>query len=118
MDPNTDVRRIDLDTYTEGDAEFRKELAGLLISNIIELRESLQNAVRTRKTDRYLSACHKLKTSIGIINADDFAEIVDAIKESLVASEHSAALPDQQLEIFERISDEIIKALQLELKDR
>lgn len=56
-----------LDRCTDGDVEFRKELAQLLANNITELLANLENALRQNDPNIFGRAVHKTKTTLSIL---------------------------------------------------
>jgi CheY-like chemotaxis protein len=56
-----------LDRCTEGDVEFRKELAQLLANNITELLVNLENAIKHNDPNIFGRAVHKTKTTLSIL---------------------------------------------------
>jgi CheY-like chemotaxis protein len=56
-----------LDRCTDGDVEFRKELAQLLANNITELLINLENALKQNDPNIFGRAVHKTKTTLSIL---------------------------------------------------
>jgi DNA-binding response OmpR family regulator len=56
-----------LERCTEGDVEFRKELAQLLANNITELLVNLENALKHNDPHIFGRAVHKTKTTLSIL---------------------------------------------------
>lgn len=61
------VVRANLDRCTDGDAEFRKELASLLANNISELLINLESALKHNDPNILGRAIHKTKTTLSIL---------------------------------------------------
>ncbi|MBT1705113.1 PAS domain S-box protein [Chryseosolibacter indicus] len=105
-------RKINLEQYTEGDEEFKYELAGLIISNIVELDKSLEQSIKTNNADIYRTTCHKVKPTISMLRDQEFTEVIDALKDLINNS--SLALLNQKKEIFSVLSKRIIQSLEEE----
>jgi hypothetical protein len=61
------IVRANLDRCTDGDAEFRKELALLLANNISELMINLESALKHNDPNIFGRAIHKTKTTLSIL---------------------------------------------------
>lgn len=61
------------DLYMEGDADFKRELAGHLIKNIQEMKEALHKTLKTGDVEIYSKACHKIKTTLSLLGDTEYA---------------------------------------------
>jgi CheY-like chemotaxis protein len=61
------IVRANLDRCTDGDTEFRKELALLLANNISELLINLESALKHNDPNIFGRAIHKTKTTLSIL---------------------------------------------------
>ncbi len=75
-----------LDRCTDGDPEFRKELAMLLANNIIELMANLENALKKHDPNIFIRAIHKTKTTLSILNDSAINEKISIIQSKLKES--------------------------------
>ena len=74
---------IDFDLYTEGDPDFKKELALLLVSNLSELRLELYRAIAENSQDVFLCATHKAKVALSMLDDPDLTSVVRTIEKEL-----------------------------------
>lgn len=82
-DPNPRVTRpvaLALDLYTEGDEEYKKELAALMINNVREMRDGLLDAVYCNDPVRFDKVCHKVKVTLSILNDAELNSIIEALR--------------------------------------
>ncbi|HEY0654788.1 MAG TPA: PAS domain S-box protein [Chryseosolibacter sp.] len=106
--------RIDLDLYTEGDPEFKRELASLLIRNIYELQDALSHTFETRDSEIFRAACHKVKTTLGMLGDADYAALVESLKEK-VSSDPVINGLEAMLATFRQLSEKIVAGLKEEM---
>ena len=100
------------DQYAQGDDNMKRELAGLFITNLEELKIALSNSIE-KSTEEYVQALHKSKTTLAIINDREFSKVALKLKEKLSNRQeiHKAELHD-----FNRMADDLIKGLEEELQ--
>jgi hypothetical protein len=93
---------VDFDKYTDGDNDFKKELALLMIDNIYELIGSLESTQKDLQV--FLKTIHKIKPTIEML---DDAELNENIK-------NVEAEPGQQMMLssLRNICTDIIHSLQ------
>jgi CheY-like chemotaxis protein len=72
-----------LDRCTDGDTEFRRELAQLLANNVIELMTNIEKALQANNPDIFIRAVHKTKTTLGILNDTELLEEIRIIQVKL-----------------------------------
>ena len=72
-----------LDRCTDGDVEFRKELAQLLSNNVIELMTSIKEALQKNDPEIFVRSVHKTKTTLSILNDKDLLERISIIQTKL-----------------------------------
>lgn len=72
-----------LDRCTDGDVEFRKELAQLLANNVIELITSIQSSLEKNDPEIFVRSVHKTKTTLSILNDKDLLERIGLIQAKL-----------------------------------
>jgi hypothetical protein len=71
---------IDFNLYVEDDAEFKEQLVELMIENLQELRETYRIAVEQKDLASFLKACHKVKTTMVMLDDKELNDLVDEIK--------------------------------------
>jgi hypothetical protein len=108
-------RQINLDLYTEGDPEFKRELAALLIKNIEELQCALTNSLELKDAEIYRKTSHKVKPTIGMLGDNEYSAIVDEIKDMIVSNPSSPAL-DTRIKNFHDFSEKLIEGLKEEIE--
>jgi hypothetical protein len=72
-----------LDRCTDGDVEFRKELAQLLANNVIELMTSIKETLQKNDPEIFVRSVHKTKTTLSILNDKDLLERISTIQTKL-----------------------------------
>ena len=72
---------IDLNPYTEGDDHLKRVLAGLMIEDILDLNQSFHHARIENKPDLYERSCHKVKTTLHMINNAKLQAFSDILKQ-------------------------------------
>jgi CheY-like chemotaxis protein len=72
-----------LDRCTDGDVEFRKELAQLLANNVIELMTSIESALEKDDPEIFIRSVHKTKTTLSILNDKELLERISGIQTKL-----------------------------------
>lgn len=72
-----------LDRCTDGDVEFRKELAQLLANNVIELMTNVELALQRKDPEIFIRSVHKTKTTLSILNDTELLEQINFIQARL-----------------------------------
>jgi PAS domain S-box-containing protein len=101
------------DQYVEGNAELKRELAELFISNLQELKSALNNSVEKNELEEYDQVLHKSKTTLAIINDLEFTKAASDLKEKL---KNHKEIKKVELLDFSRMIDELIKGLEEEIQ--
>jgi PAS domain S-box-containing protein len=104
-----------LDLYTEGDPQFKRELAGLLIKSIQELRQALSDSLATRQGDLFIKATHKVRTTVNMLGDEEFSLLIDKISHGLSQSTRITSSLQQDLSRFEELCLLIIQGLHEEI---
>ena len=100
------------DQYAQGNDEMKRELAGLFITNLEELKIALSHSVE-KSTEEYERVLHKSKTTLAIINDREFTKVASELKEKL--GNHKE-INKTTLHDFNRMADELIKGLEEEIQ--
>jgi hypothetical protein len=82
---------INFDLYTDGDADFKKELIYLMIDNLKEVQSSLVEATKKNKLEIFEKACHKIKPTLSMLDDNELLEVIQLIK-SKFANEQNEEL--------------------------
>jgi PAS domain S-box-containing protein len=104
-----------LDLYAEGDLEFKRELADLLIKNVDTLRESVLNYLETGDTSIYLSVYHKCKTTISMLGDEEFSTVAEDIHAMLISVPNGNGKMDKTIDRFITLAEDVVKGLEEEL---
>jgi CheY-like chemotaxis protein/HPt (histidine-containing phosphotransfer) domain-containing protein len=75
-----DIVMANLDRCTEGDPEFRRELAQLLANNMTELMANIEKALQANDPNIFIRAVHKTKTTLSILNDSEMNEEITTIQ--------------------------------------
>ena len=78
-----DIVMANLDRCTDGDPEFRKELAQLLANNITELMTNIEKALEVNDPNIFIRAVHKTKTTLSILNDVELIGEINIIQTKL-----------------------------------
>ena len=100
------------DQYAKGNDEMKRELAGLFITNLEELKIALTNSAE-KDSEEYERVLHKSKTTLAIINDREFSKVAIELKEKL---SHHKGINKTDLLDFNHMADELIKGLEEELQ--
>ncbi len=97
-----------LTAFTDDDSEFRRELIGLMISNLRELYQAAQQA----HAHIFEQAAHKAKSTLTIIDNREINQFVVDFKALLKAPQKSVIR--KKIEQFFQLIDHQIKCLENE----
>ncbi len=79
------IVKANLDRCTDGDTEFRRELAQLLASNMSELLLSVEKALKLKDPTIFGRAVHKTKTTLSILGDGELMEELNIIQKKIGA---------------------------------
>lgn len=122
FDPGSDSQRrssrrsVNLDLYTEGDPEFKRELASLLIKNIHELQHSLQHSLAQHTSGTFEDTCHKVKVTIGMLGDEEFSTLVNELLDKISENPYVTAAIEKKIFLFNDICKRIISGLNEEIR--
>jgi len=103
-----------LNTYTEGDKEFKQELIRLFIVNLKELDEKFEKNIFEGDIDTLKTTCHKVKSTLEIIGAQEIYHHTKAFYEDAENLNLSENEKQVQLNKFKILIDKWIEALKLQ----
>jgi PAS domain S-box-containing protein len=103
-----------LDLYTGGDISFRRELAGMIAKNIIELRHVVDNIRHDNGVNRYAETVHKVKTALKFLGDSEFETIIENIKVQIENGANGEL--DKQIFLFREISERLLEGLKEEIE--
>ena len=78
-----EIVMANLDKATDGDTEFRRELAQLLANNITEMMANIEKAVKIKDPNIMLRSVHKTKTTLTILNDNEMNEEINVVEAKL-----------------------------------
>jgi hypothetical protein len=103
---------INFDQYTDGDADFKKELIYLMIDNLKEVQSSLKEASQKNKLEIFEKTCHKIKPTLSMLEDKDLMESIQTIKSKFTNNTDR----DAWVINFTVACNQIIKSLERESK--
>ena len=101
---------IDFDQYTDGDADFKKELIFLMIDNLKEIQDSLKEATKKNMLDIFEKTCHKIKPTLSMLEDQDLMDVIQSIKSVF----SNGIEKEQHVNTFNSTCLQIIKSLERE----
>ena len=78
-----DIVMANLDKCTDGDTEFRRELAQLLANNITEMMANIEKSVKVKDPNIMIRSVHKTKTTLTILNDSEMNEEISVVEKKL-----------------------------------
>jgi hypothetical protein len=102
---------VDLDPYSEGDLEFKRELAASLKQNILELNHALKISLAVRQGDTYQKAHHKATTTLFVLGGKTLNSIAGNITDRMVKDQYASSELTAAVIAFEAILETLIKDL-------
>jgi PAS domain S-box-containing protein len=102
-----------LDLYSEGDPDFKRELAGHLIKNIEELIQALHQSRQTEDATLFSKTHHKVKPTITMLGDDTFIRLVDELKSDFM--QRPPVVEISKVKTFEDLAERIINGLKEEI---
>lgn len=103
---------IDFEQYTDGDAEFKRELITLMIDNLKEIQDALKEAAQRNMLEIFEKTCHKIKPTLSMLEDKDFIDTIQCIKTEF----SNSTKKEQQISAFNTTCHQIIKSLEKESK--
>jgi PAS domain S-box-containing protein len=111
-EPEPTTKVVNIDLYTDGDPEFKRELAGLLVKNVQELQEQLKLAIESKSAEIYVKAYHKVRTTLSMLGDNEFTAIIESLGTRLSKGEFKEAHLKSELTKFKTLCIRIIAGLQ------
>ena len=78
-----EIVMANLDKCTDGDTEFRRELAQLLANNIKEMMANIEKSVKIKDPNIMMRSVHKTKTTLSILNDSEMNEEIHIVETKL-----------------------------------
>lgn len=74
---------VNLDLYTNGDAEFKRVIGKLMIKNLREFQSAIIKCMQDHDINLFKRTHHKCKPAIGFIENKDFREVIEELSSLL-----------------------------------
>jgi CheY-like chemotaxis protein len=107
---------IDFKVHTGDDPVFRLELLRLLVENLNELRRSVDLALTSGDILGFRSTSHKVASMFAIVNDKELDKAFVLVKHLMAAADLTAPALRQAVAGFERIANEVIRAMEHEIR--
>ena len=105
---------VNFDQYTDGDADFKKELGAQVIGNIQELKQSIYAAVQENDPEIFLKACHKIKFTLEMLNDAEFMTMIKELERDL-GTPHIDGSFARHVRHFDDLCQALINSLNVEI---
>src|SRR5258706_7948001 len=102
---------IDFHQYTDGDADFKRELVSLMVNDIAEMQKSVMQALDMNNPDLFLRALHKSKTTINMVNDSEMVLLLEDLKSCAVEGNKGDACSEDKILRFDKLCDDVCKSL-------
>jgi hypothetical protein len=96
---------IDFELYAENDPDFKKELIELMLKDVLELQQTLKLAVELNDVSMYRNSCHKMNSTLTILDDQELLSVIGEIKKDIQNSELTG--------FFNKICSEIVNSLKM-----
>jgi CheY-like chemotaxis protein len=112
LQPKVDARptRIKFDFF-QSDKSFERDLLNLIIGNIKELEYACFKSYYTNDGKPYQTTAHKVKSTLLLLDDNEYSYVVDDLKEAF-SRERSSDELQKKINRFSALSEGIIKTLQ------
>jgi PAS domain S-box-containing protein len=104
-----------LDTYTEGNADFKIELIGHFIKNLDELKAETQRSIEQDDSSVFKSIVHKMRTTISIIGNEALIDTVDSMGQVIEKNAHPEMISEELHNQFLTVCNQLIRDMQGEM---
>ena len=82
-EPDLKELYIDFDRYTDGDADFKRELITLIVADLQELHRCIVNAFKLNDPAILHKGCHKAGTTLEMVNDPELKILIAELKEKM-----------------------------------
>ena len=109
---------IKFDIYSDSDdTEFKTELVTLMIGSLQELQLSAARSFDERCADIFKKAAHKAKSTLVLLDDNEFFDVVEELKQCIVERENNhEAINRCKIEKLNDICERIIESLEKEIE--
>jgi hypothetical protein len=110
---------IRFDVYSDGDDnEFKSELLSLMKGSVLELQAAALSSLNLRNADIFKKAAHKAKSTLVLLDDNEFFEAVEDFKAQLAEfeSKKNTELNPCKIDKLNELCDSIVESLEKEAK--
>jgi len=113
--PSQDFRplKIDFALHTDGELPFKIELMQMLGDNLVELRASLEESLKSGDPSPFLNTSHKVASAITILNEPDMGSAIEQIKKYM--KQHDRHAMAEHVSRLHEIMDDVTRAMEHEI---
>ncbi|HEY8938447.1 MAG TPA: PAS domain S-box protein [Cyclobacteriaceae bacterium] len=104
-----------LDLYTEGDLEFKRELAGLVTQNVENLQKAILYYLAEGDTNMFLEIYNKSKTTLSMLGDEEFSDLADHLENMLSTNSNPSTDTKIKIQYFLKLCREILAGLEEEM---
>jgi PAS domain S-box-containing protein len=104
-----------LDLYTEGDLEFKRELAGLVTQNVENLQKAILYYLAEGETTMFLEIYNKSKTTLSMLGDEEFSDLADNLESMLATGSNPPPEMKVKIQYFLKLCREILAGLEEEM---
>jgi PAS domain S-box-containing protein len=109
--PNKYSFKNKIDLYAEGDPEFRRELASLIVKNLEDLQQALKTALESDNVEVYNKTVHKVKATIDMLGDAQLTACIQELNERFTKTKAKRNGIDDVVKQFRTLCDEVISGL-------
>jgi hypothetical protein len=109
--------RINFDIYSDSeDNEFKGELLTLMKGSVLELQVAANESVSIRNADIFRRAAHKAKSTLILLDDDEFFKAVEDLKDFLNQPEDriNENVNPRKIDTLNELCDRIVESLEKE----
>lgn len=105
---------LNFDLYTDGDADYKRELGLLIIANLREFQRTLPASLLSQNKDLFVKARHKMKVTLSMLEDNELNNTIDALAKSIGKGnqDHGTLALSRR---FEEICELLISAITREI---
>jgi hypothetical protein len=96
---------VDFELYADNDPEFKQELIALMIDNLTELHSAFKDSVKQNDPDIFRKSCHKMKTTLVMLEDPELDAIVIDLKQPDVEPGSISRFGNVIAELIESLSE-------------
>ena len=94
---------VDFELYADNDPDFKRELIDHMVDNLQELLQAYRTSIDQNDTTPFQKVCHKVKTTLVILEDDELNALVEDLK--------NMSVEGARISLLNKICAEIIASL-------